>query len=316
MPETLLEVAGLQKIFRVGPLLRSKQVHAVRDVSFSLREGETFGLVGESGCGKSTTGRLAIRLIEPTRGSVRFQNTEITRLGSAALRQMRRDMQIIFQDPVASLDPRMTVESILKEPLRIQWMFDARERRERVHAIMAEVGLRPAYAHRYPHEFSGGQRQRIGIARALILSPKLIVADEPVSALDVSIQAQVLNLLQDLQDRHRLSYLFISHDLSVVKHICQRVAVMYLGAVVETGDRVSIYDNPLHPYTQALLSAIPGGRRRGGRVVLGGDVPSATSPPSGCAFHPRCPRRMEICTREAPKLRRVDGQDVACHLYG
>jgi len=314
MPEMLLEVDGLRKDFIVGPMFRRKTVRAVRNVSFSVRRGETLGLVGESGCGKSTTGRLAIRLIEPTQGKVRFKGEDLRTVDSHHMRELRRNLQIIFQDPFASLDPRMTVEAILREPLYIQRIGSAAERRERVRAIMAEVGLLASHASRYPHEFSGGQRQRIGIARSLILNPELIVADEPVSALDVSVQAQVLNLMQDIQQKHELSYIFISHDLGVVKHICDRVAVMYLGEIVETGDRSSLFSDPLHPYTQALMSAIPG-RKGVRRVVLKGDIPNPASPPSGCAFHTRCPRAMPLCRQKAPRLKGDSDKTVACHLY-
>lgn len=315
MPEMLLEVNGLRKDFIVGPMFRRKKVRAVRNVSFSVRRGETLGIVGESGCGKSTTGRLAIRLIEPSEGMVRFKGEDLRTVGSRHMRELRRNLQIIFQDPFASLDPRMTVEAILREPLYIQGIGSDAERRERVRAIMAEVGLLASHASRYPHQFSGGQRQRIGIARSLILNPELIVADEPVSALDVSVQAQVLNLMQDIQQKHKLSYIFISHDLSVVKHICDRVAVMYLGEIVETGDRDSLFSDPLHPYTQALMSAIPG-RKGVHRVVLKGDIPNPASPPSGCAFHTRCPRAMPVCREEAPQLKGGGDKTVACHLYG
>jgi oligopeptide transport system ATP-binding protein len=314
MPEMLLEVDGLRKDFIVGPMFRRKTVRAVRNVSFSVRRGETLGIVGESGCGKSTTGRLAIRLIEPTQGRIRFKGEDLRTVERHHMRELRRNLQIIFQDPFASLDPRMTVEAILREPLYIQGIGSDAERRERVRAIMAEVGLLASHASRYPHEFSGGQRQRIGIARSLILNPELIVADEPVSALDVSVQAQVLNLMQDIQQKHELSYIFISHDLSVVKHICDRVAVMYLGEIVETGDRDSLFSDPLHPYTQALMSAIPG-RKGVRRVVLKGDIPNPASPPSGCAFHTRCPRAMPRCRQEAPRLKGDSDKTVACHLY-
>jgi oligopeptide/dipeptide ABC transporter ATP-binding protein len=316
MTSPLLEVKNLKKVFSVGTGFKKKKVQAVRDVSFTINEGETFGLVGESGCGKSTTGRLAIRLIEPTEGEVRFGEKDVIMATERELRLMRREMQMIFQDPYASLNPRMTIGKILTEPYKLQGLYTEEERNERVISLMNEVGLRPAYRTRFPHEFSGGQRQRIGIARALALNPKLIVADEPVSALDVSVQAQVLNLMIDLQEKHGLSYLFISHDLSVVKYICHRVGVMYLGEIVETGDKEALYENPLHPYTQALLSSIPSvdgsGRER---IILRGDVPNPANPPSGCSFHPRCASCMDICKTVKPTAKQIGAQVVSCHLY-
>ncbi|NHN31758.1 ABC transporter ATP-binding protein [Paenibacillus agricola] len=313
----LLEVKDLQKVFTVGSMMNKKNVQAIRNISFTIYEGETLGLVGESGCGKSTTGRAAIRLIEPTSGTVKFMGQDITKVKEQQLRKIRRDMQMIFQDPYASLNPRMTIEKILMEPYKLQNLYSSQEREERVISLMQEVGLRPEYRRRYPHEFSGGQRQRIGIARALALNPKLIIADEPVSALDVSVQAQVLNLMMDLQDKYKLSYLFISHDLSVVKYICHRIGVMYLGEIVEMGGRDDLYNNPLHPYTQSLLSSIPTVDQdvRLERIILSGDVPSPAAPPSGCSFHPRCPSCMEICKTVKPETIQVGQQVVACHLY-
>ena len=285
-------------------------VRAVDGVSFSLKRGETLALVGESGCGKSTTARLALRLIEPSEGAIRFEGQDITELGGAALRRLRRRMQIVFQDPFASLNPRMRVSEILEEPLILHRIGDAQARRARVAELLALVGLAPLHAGRYPHEFSGGQRQRIGIARALAVEPSLIVLDEPVSALDVSIQAQVVNLLKDLQARLGLSYLFIAHDLAVVKHMADRVAVMHLGRIVEIADKSALFDAPRHPYTRLLLSAIPRPdpqRRR--EAVPAGELPSPLAPPSGCHFHPRCPFASDRCRSETPALK----HGVACH---
>ena len=315
----LLRVDAVVKEFPVhaGMFGRSSDVvHAVDGVSFELERGETLALVGESGCGKSTVGRLVLRLLEPTRGKVWFEGTDIGSLGDQALRAQRRRMQIIFQDPYASLNPRMTVGQTLGEPLALHGLAPGR-RAQRVAELLGLVGLAGAYADRYPHEFSGGQRQRIGIARALAVEPQLIVCDEPVSALDVSIQAQVINLLSDLQDRLGLAYLFIAHDLAVVKHIASRVAVMYLGRIVEHGTRAQIFNEPRHPYTQALLSAVPmpapGSRKR--RIILQGDVPSPISPPSGCHFRTRCQHAQAICAEAQPPLAGDDGHPVACHLW-
>jgi oligopeptide transport system ATP-binding protein len=318
--EVLLKVSGLTKHYPIKKGIFSRQVGAVKavdGVSFSVKRGETLGIVGESGCGKSTTARLVIRLLKETAGSIRFEGRELTALSAGELRTVRRDMQMIFQDPYASLNPRWTVERTLLEPMLVYGVGSKGEQRDRVQELLTHVGLNPSYAKRYPHEFSGGQRQRIGIARALVLHPKLIIADEPVSALDISIQAQVINLLQDLQEQYRLTYLFISHDLSVVRHISDRVAVMYLGRIVELAETEKLFATPLHPYTEALMSAVPdvqGAKKE--RIILRGDVPSPANPPAGCAFHTRCPRCMDICKTEAPPLKEAaPGQLAACHLY-
>jgi len=316
--QTLIEVQNLTKHFPVGAGLfgvGDDVVRAVDGVSFTIRRGETFGLVGESGCGKSTTGRCILRLIEPTSGEVYFQGEDLLSIASNGLRRLRRDMQIIFQDPYSSLNPRMTVGQIVEEPLTIHRIADRGERRARAAELLRLVGLEPEHSSRYPHEFSGGQRQRIGIARALALNPKFIVCDEPVSALDVSVQAQVVNLLQDLQEQLGLTYLFISHGLSVVEHISNRVGIMYLGKLVETASSDEIFHNPLHPYTRALLSAIPvpDPERRRERLHLAGDVPTAIAPPSGCRFRTRCPIAEPRCAEEEPQLVEVSHDHfVAC----
>ena len=324
MTTPLVRVRDLKKHYPVRRGVLRRQVGTVRAVdglTFDIAEGETLGLVGESGCGKSTTGRALLQLVQPTSGEVRFQDAELTTLAPRALRGARRHMQMIFQDPYASLDPRMSVGSIVGEPLDVHALGPREERRARVRELLALVGLHPEFVDRYPHQFSGGQRQRIGIARALATSPRFIVADEPISALDVSIQAQVVNLLDDLKQRLGLTYLFIAHDLAMVRHISDRVAVMYLGRIVELGSRDDIFQRPLHPYTQALLSAIPipdpeqEARRQ--RVVLEGDVPSPSHPPPGCHFHPRCPLATDLCKREDPELRDLGvasaPHQVACH---
>jgi oligopeptide transport system ATP-binding protein len=316
---TLIEVEGLTKHFPIRRGLFSREVAAVRAVDgidFTIGRGETLALVGESGCGKTTTGRMLIRLIEPTRGTIRFEGEAIGQLEPERLRALRREMQIIFQDPFGSLDPRMSVQEIVAEPLVIHKWGDRAARARRVRELLEVVGLAGYHAERFPHEFSGGQRQRIGIARALALNPRFIVCDEPVSALDVSIQAQIINLMQDLQAEFDLTYLFISHDLAVVKHIADRVAVMYLGQVVEIADKRRLYRSPQHPYTQGLMASIPvprPGRRE--RAVVRGDVPSPSDPPPGCRFHTRCPYAMAVCRRVPPALLEPEaGHAVACHL--
>ncbi len=322
--ETLVSVRGLKKHFPItSGIIFQRQVGAVKavdDVSFDVYKGETLGLVGESGCGKSTTGRTVLQLYRPTAGSVVFEGQELTTLAGEDLRKMRKRMQMIFQDPYASLNPRMSVGRIVAEPLRIHNIIpNKKEEQEYVEALLERVGLNPYYVNRYPHEFSGGQRQRIGVARALALKPSFIVADEPISALDVSIQAQVVNLLEDLQDELNLTYLFIAHDLSMVRHICDRVAVMYLGKIVELGTADELYENPLHPYTQALLSAVPVPdptvESRRTRFILGGDVPSPANPPKGCNFNTRCPVEFGLCHEEPdPELREITpGHWVSCH---
>jgi oligopeptide/dipeptide ABC transporter ATP-binding protein len=322
MTAPVLELTDVSKHFAarsgllgLGP---RRVVRAVQNVSLALARGETLALVGESGCGKSTLGRLALRLIEPTSGDVRLSGASLMGLSDAALRQRRRHMQIIFQDPFASLNPRMSVFDILAEPLLLHGLADGRALTARVQELLGLVGLRPSHGERFPHEFSGGQRQRIGVARALATNPELVVCDEPVSALDVSIQAQVVNLLHDLQERFGLAYLFIAHDLAVVKHIADRVAVMYLGRIVELAPKRILYAAPRHPYTQALLAAAPRPDptpRESLRTLLDGDPPSPFDPPKGCAFHPRCPHAAAVCREQAPALRRLEtGGEAACHL--
>ncbi|NUQ85150.1 MAG: dipeptide ABC transporter ATP-binding protein [Anaerolineales bacterium] len=319
---TLLQVNDLVMHFPIFRGVIQRQVGAVRavdGVSFDIRRGETLGLVGESGCGKSTTGRAILQLYRPTSGAVHFEGVDLVHLKGEELRRMRRKMQMIFQDPYASLNPRMTIADIVGEPLIVHNVATGREVEERVQHLLELVNLNPSFASRYPHEFSGGQRQRIGVARALALQPSFIICDEPISALDVSIQAQVINLLEELQDEFNLTYLFIAHDLSVVRHISDRVAVMYLGVIVELADRDDLYLNPLHPYTQALLSAVPipdpiaDAKRQ--RIILKGDVPSPVNPPSGCRFRTRCPIAESICAEARPEFREVKpGHFVACHL--
>ncbi|NOU93744.1 dipeptide ABC transporter ATP-binding protein [Paenibacillus sp. LMG 31456] len=316
----LVEVKKLQKSFSIqkGWFGATKYLKAVDGISFAIHKGETFSLVGESGCGKSTTGRLVTRLLKPNAGEVWFNGQNISSLTSDQMRPIRKDMQMVFQDPYASLNPRMKVKDLVAEPLLIHSKMSTKERDKLAHELLETVGLSSLHAERFAHEFSGGQRQRIGIARALSVRPSLIVADEPVSALDVSIQSQVLNLLQDLQEQYDLTYLFISHDLSVVEHISDRIGVMYLGTLVETADKDTLYDSPLHPYTQALLSSVPvpDPSQKKERIILKGDLPSPVDPPTGCRFHTRCPSCMEICKQHEPVFREVEpGHQVACHLY-
>jgi oligopeptide/dipeptide ABC transporter ATP-binding protein len=318
--KTLLRVENLKRYFpiRGGILLRTKgHVYAVDDVTFHLNEGETLGLVGESGCGKSTVARTILRLIEPTAGRIYFNGTDITEVPVKKMRALRKEMQLIFQDPYASLNPRMKVDQIIGDPMDIHKVAQGSEKRDRIAYLLESVGLKPDQKDRYPREFSGGQRQRIGIARALASKPKVIIGDEPVSALDVSIQAQIINLLEDLQVQFDLSYIMISHDLTVIEHICDRIAVMYLGRIVETASYDLLYERPLHPYTEALLSAVtvPDPDYNKKRIILKGDVPSPINPPPGCHFHTRCMYKQDVCEQQEPKLKQVDkGQWVACHL--
>jgi oligopeptide transport system ATP-binding protein len=322
--EVVLQVSDLKKHFPIhSGIVIQRQVGAVKavdGVSFEVRRGETFGLVGESGCGKSTTGRTILQLYKATAGSVRFQGVELTKLRTGEMRRMRREMQMIFQDPYASLNPRMNVGRIISEPLVVHGVGSERERKDKVAYLLEKVGLNPYYVNRYPHEFSGGQRQRIGVARALALNPDFIVCDEPISALDVSIQAQIINLLQELQETFNLTYLFIAHDLSMVRHISDRVAVMYLGVIVEMAEVQELFEKPLHPYTEALLSAVPVPdpvvEMTRERIILQGDVPSPVNPPSGCRFRTRCPKVMDICSKEQPAWQEAAPEHwVACHLY-
>jgi oligopeptide/dipeptide ABC transporter ATP-binding protein len=320
MGEVLLEIKDLKKYFPIhGGWLHSKvgNVRAVDGISFQVYAGETVGIVGESGCGKSTLGRSILRLIEPTNGSIIFEGRDILKLSKSSMRTMRKEMQIVFQDPYASLNPRYTVFQTLSEPLEVHGLYDANDRKKQVHSILQRVGLDPSYSSRFPHEFSGGQRQRIGIARALVLNPKLMILDEPVAALDVSIQSQIINLLEDLQQEFNLTYIFIAHDLSVVKHISDRVLVMYLGHMAELASSKELFANALHPYTQALLTAvpIPNPRMKRERTILQGDLPSPSNPPSGCVFHTRCPIAKDICRSELPQWREVMTEHfVACHF--
>ena len=321
--KALIRVENLVKYFPITRgIIFQKQIGAVRavdNISFEIREGETLGLVGESGCGKSTTGRTVLQLHKPTSGCVHYGDVDLVSAENNTIRDLRRDIQIIFQDPYASLNPRMTVGRIIAEPLEVHRIGDEKERRERVKELLALVNLNPFFINRYPHEFSGGQRQRIGVARALALNPKFIVCDEPISALDVSVQAQVVNLLEELQDELGLTYLFIAHDLSMVRHISDRIAVMYLGKLVELTNRDELYNNTLHPYTKALISAVPVPdpvmERERERIILRGHVPSPANPPSGCRFHTRCPIAESVCEKEEPEWREIsDDHWVACHL--
>ncbi|MGP4066165.1 ABC transporter ATP-binding protein [Oceanobacillus sp. M65] len=318
--KTLLEIKNLKKYFEIsqGMFKEKINVRAVDDISFSVREGETFALVGESGCGKSTTGRTILRLTDPTDGQIVFKGKNIEKLPYNQMRALRNRMQMVFQDPYASLNPKKTIRQILMEPLRVHNKFPKEERLEKINNMLKIVGLSEEHLDRYPHEFSGGQRQRIGIARAVILQPDFIIADEPVSALDVSVQSQVINLMLDLQEEFGLTYLFISHDLSVIEHMTDRVAVMYLGKIVEVADTEELFANPKHPYTQALISAVPISHpdEEKERIILTGDVPSPANPPSGCSFHTRCPFAMDICREVEPVSKEFsNGHKANCHLY-
>lgn len=319
MSEVILEAKNIKKHFPIKKGLFLRQVGSVKavdDVSLTVRKGETLGLVGESGCGKSTLGRTLIRLYEPTAGEISFDGQDFLKLKGESLRLKRKNMQMIFQDPYASLDPRMTVGQVIRQPMDIHNVGTSAERTARVLELIELVGLRKSAVNRYPHEFSGGQRQRISIARAIALNPELIICDEPVSALDVSIQAQILNLLEDLQEKLGLTYIFISHDLSVIEHVCDRIAVMYLGKIVEVASRDELFSNPQHPYTQALIGAIPrvGAGKKKMKKSLGGEVPSPINPPSGCSFHTRCPYKMDICVAKIPVLEGTDSHKKACWL--
>lgn len=321
MEQTLLEVQQLKKYFPHTKNLFGKTesfVHAVDNISFSINKGDTFGLVGESGCGKSTAGRLLMKLIEPTDGEIWFNGRNITNIKKSEKRKLSKEVQMIFQDPHASLDPRMKINDLIMEPLIVQGELNKKDRQKRVNNLLEMVGLASSHAERFPHEFSGGQKQRVGIARALVLNPKFIIADEAVSALDVSVQSQILNLLQDLQSEFNLTYLFISHDLSVVEHACNKVGVMYLGELVEIASKESLFEQPKHPYTEALLSSIPLSHpeEEKEKIILKGDLPSSVNPPTGCRFHTRCPYAMPICKTEKPEfINTSSDQSVACHLY-
>jgi len=318
---TLLEVSNLVKHFPIKRGLFSRvvgKVHAVDGISIQVQEGRTLGIVGESGCGKTTAGKTILKLIEPTSGTIRYDGNDITAFSRVQMKRYRQQMQIIFQDPFSSLNPRHTVGAIIAAPLEIHHLVETAEKEDRIAGLLRKVGLSATVMRRYPHEFSGGQRQRIGIARALAVNPRLVIGDEPVSALDVSIQAQILNLMEDLQDELGLTYIMIAHDLSVIRHIADKIAVMYLGKIVEMASRAELYHNPLHPYTRALLSAvpIPDPERERQRIILKGDVPSPINPPTGCRFHPRCPQRFEPCDQMEPETKTLaDGHDVACYLY-